>query len=183
MASDIIPIMDDGRIPGTRLSSCPGACLENPGRRSAMNGCVATLSSSRRAPDGSLRSAPWRESARPLLHCVWPRKGSRSSPRSGPQRGIDAPLALDPDVGLVPAPTVGGRFESTAQTSFHFRGVTLYPSPHHDLIGVHAPLGQQLLRITALRACLKSHDLVNRLSMRRIAIRSISVSEVCTRCS
>jgi hypothetical protein len=34
-----------------------------------------------------------------------------------------------------------------------------------------------------LRACLKSHDLVNRLSMRRIAIRSISVSEVCTRCS
>jgi hypothetical protein len=36
---------------------------------------------------------------------------------------------------------------------------------------------------TALRGCLKSHDLVNRLSMRRIAIRSISVSEVCTRCS
>ena len=34
-----------------------------------------------------------------------------------------------------------------------------------------------------LRGCLKSHDLVNRLSMRRIAIRSISVSEVCTRCS
>jgi hypothetical protein len=34
-----------------------------------------------------------------------------------------------------------------------------------------------------LRGCLKSHDLVNRLSVRRIAIRSISVSEVCARCS
>ena len=34
-----------------------------------------------------------------------------------------------------------------------------------------------------VRGCLKSHDLVNRLSMRRIAIRSIRVSEVCTRCS
>src|SRR5271165_7428923 len=39
-----------------------------------------------------------------------------------------APLALDPDVGLVHPPTVSGRFESRAQTSFHFRGVTLHPS-------------------------------------------------------
>ena len=37
--------------------------------------------------------------------------------------------------------------------------------------------------VNVLRGCLKSHDLVNRLSMRRIAIRSIKVSEVCTRCS
>src|SRR5208282_2123715 len=38
-----------------------------------------------------------------------------------------APLALDPDVGLVHPPTVGSRFESRAQTSFHFRRVTLHP--------------------------------------------------------
>src|SRR5271165_3991431 len=47
-----------------------------------------------------------------------------------------APLALDPDVGLVHPPTVVGRFEPRAQTSFHFRGVTLDPSPHRDVIGV-----------------------------------------------
>src|SRR5271165_4751145 len=39
-----------------------------------------------------------------------------------------APLALDPDVGLVHPPTVSGRFESRAKTSFQFRGVTLHPS-------------------------------------------------------
>jgi hypothetical protein len=41
-----------------------------------------------------------------------------------------------------------GLFGSRAQTPFHFRGVTLYPSPHRDVIGVQAPLGQQLLHIT-----------------------------------
>jgi hypothetical protein len=40
-----------------------------------------------------------------------------------------APLALDPDVGLVHTPTVIGWFDSPAQTSFHFLGVTLDPSP------------------------------------------------------
>src|SRR5208337_111945 len=39
-----------------------------------------------------------------------------------------APLALDPDVGLVHPPTVVGRVEPRAKTSFHFRGVTLHPS-------------------------------------------------------
>jgi len=58
-----------------------------------------------------------------------------------------APLALDPDVGLVHPPTVVGRVEPRAQTSFHFRGVTLYPSPHRDVIGVQASLGEQLLDI------------------------------------
>jgi hypothetical protein len=37
----------------------------------------------------------------------------------------EAPLALDPDVGFVHLPRVVGRFETPAQTSFHFRGVTL----------------------------------------------------------
>ena len=36
-----------------------------------------------------------------------------------------APFALDPDVGLIHPPTVCGRLESRAQTSLHFRGVTL----------------------------------------------------------
>ena len=55
-------------------------------------------------------------------------------------------------------------------------------APEHDsppvALWVKGKEGQQVLR-----GCLKSHDLVNRLSMRRIAIRSIKVSEVCTRCS
>src|SRR5208282_4803656 len=58
------------------------------------------------------------------------------------------PLAFHPDVGLVHPPTVAGRFEPRVQTSFHFRGVTMYPSPHRDVIGVQAPLGQQLLHVT-----------------------------------
>src|SRR5271166_5027005 len=59
-----------------------------------------------------------------------------------------APLALDPDVGLVHSPTVSRRFEPRAQTSFHFRGVTLHPPPDRDVIGVQAPLGEQLLHVT-----------------------------------
>src|SRR5208282_5035122 len=58
------------------------------------------------------------------------------------------PLAFHPDVGLVHPPTVAGRFAPRVQTSFHFRGVTMYPSPHRDVIGVQAPLGEQLLHIT-----------------------------------
>src|SRR5271165_3728087 len=46
------------------------------------------------------------------------------------------PLAFDPDVRLVDTPRVVGRFESRAQTSSHFRGITLYPSPNRDMIGV-----------------------------------------------
>jgi hypothetical protein len=38
-----------------------------------------------------------------------------------------APLAPDPDVGFVHAPTVVGRFESPAQTSLYFQGVALGP--------------------------------------------------------
>src|SRR5262249_21304007 len=55
---------------------------------------------------------------------------------------------LNPDVSFIHAPTVAGRFQSRAQTSFQFRAVTLDPSPHRDVIGVQAPLGQQLLHIT-----------------------------------
>jgi len=58
------------------------------------------------------------------------------------------PLALDPNVGLVHAPTVICRFKSRGQTSLHFRGVTLDPSPHGDVIGAHAPLDQQFLHVT-----------------------------------
>jgi hypothetical protein len=59
-----------------------------------------------------------------------------------------APLALDPDAGFVHPPTDVGRFEPRAQTSFHFRGVTLHPRPDRDVIGVQAPLGEQLLHVT-----------------------------------
>src|SRR5580692_2877536 len=59
-----------------------------------------------------------------------------------------APFALDPDVRLVHPPRVVSRLEPRAQTSFHFLGVTLYPSPHRDVIGMQAPLGEQLLHVT-----------------------------------
>jgi hypothetical protein len=49
-----------------------------------------------------------------------------------------APLALDPDVGLVYPPTVVGRFELRAQTSFQFWGISLDPTLHCDVIGVEA---------------------------------------------
>src|SRR5208282_518919 len=59
-----------------------------------------------------------------------------------------APLAFDPDVGFVHPPTAIGRFEPRAQTPFHFWGVTLDPSPHRDVIGVQAALGEQLFHLT-----------------------------------
>ena len=62
------------------------------------------------------------------------------------------PLAFHPDVGLVHPPTVIGWFDSPAQTSFHFRGVTLHPPPHRDVIGV--PLGEQLLDVLGTTVCL-----------------------------
>jgi hypothetical protein len=34
------------------------------------------------------------------------------------------------------------------KTSFHFRGVTLDPSPHRDVIGVQAALGKKFLHVT-----------------------------------
>src|SRR5271165_4677423 len=57
------------------------------------------------------------------------------------------PLALDPDVRLVHSPTVARRFELRAQTSFHFRGVTLHPPPHRDVIGVQAALSKEFLHV------------------------------------
>jgi hypothetical protein len=59
-----------------------------------------------------------------------------------------APLALDPDVGLVRPSTVGGRFESPAQTSFHFRGVTLHPSPNGNVVDQKSALGKEFLPVT-----------------------------------
>jgi len=66
-----------------------------------------------------------------------------------------APIALlneftanDITLACFAGPNPVGRFETPAQTSFHFRGVTLYPSPHRDVIGVQAPLGEQLLHVT-----------------------------------
>src|SRR5271165_3085472 len=57
------------------------------------------------------------------------------------------PLALDPDVGFVHSPTVVGRSEPRAQTSFHFWGIPLDPTPHRDVIGLQASLGKQLLDV------------------------------------
>src|SRR5271165_3034882 len=57
------------------------------------------------------------------------------------------PFALDPDVGLVDAPTVVARSEPRAQTSFHFWGIPLDPTPHRDVIGVQTSLGEQLLDV------------------------------------
>src|ERR1700738_4234784 len=57
------------------------------------------------------------------------------------------PLALNPDVGFVHSPTVVGRSEPRAQTSFHFWGIPLDPTPHRDVIGVQTSLGEQLLDV------------------------------------
>src|SRR5260370_41767423 len=59
------------------------------------------------------------------------------------------PLALDPDVGFVHSPTVVGRSEPRAQTSFHFWGIPLDPTPHRNVIGVQTSLGEQLLDVPA----------------------------------
>src|SRR5580693_5927821 len=48
------------------------------------------------APDGSPRPRLWSESARPPLHHVWPREGSRSSHRWSPRRGTSTPICLSP---------------------------------------------------------------------------------------
>src|SRR5208283_3711096 len=58
------------------------------------------------------------------------------------------PFAFDPDVRLVDPPRVVGRFEPRAQTSFQFRGVTLYPSPDGDVVDQQAPLGKEFLDFT-----------------------------------
>src|SRR6202011_5910774 len=57
------------------------------------------------------------------------------------------PLALNPDVGFVHSPTVVGRSEPRAQSSFHFWGIPLDPTPHRDVIGVQTSLGEQLLDV------------------------------------
>jgi len=58
------------------------------------------------------------------------------------------PLAFDPDIRLVHAPTVVGRFRSGAPTSFQFRGVALDSPPDGDVVDQKSALGQQLLNIT-----------------------------------
>jgi len=67
--------------------------------------------------------------------------------RSRPPVRID-PLALHPDVGLIHPPTVVGRSEARSQSALNFRAVTLDPPPDGDVVGVQAPLGQQLLDVT-----------------------------------
>src|SRR6516225_11975916 len=79
---------------------------------------------------------------------AWPRGESRGLRRKNPPHDRGSATALDPDVGLVYPPTVVGRFEFRAQTSFHFWRIALDPPPDGDVIGVQAPLGQQLLNIT-----------------------------------
>src|SRR5262249_23033061 len=58
------------------------------------------------------------------------------------------PLAFDPDVGLIYPPTVVGRFEFRAQTSFHFRGITLHPPPDGNVVDQKPALGKELLDVT-----------------------------------
>ena len=58
------------------------------------------------------------------------------------------PLAFDPDVGLIYPPTVVGRFEFRAQTSFHFRGVTLHPPPNGNVVDQKSALGQEFLHVS-----------------------------------
>src|ERR1700732_1365631 len=50
------------------------------------------------------------------------------------------PLAFNAHISFVHAPTIVGWFESPTQTSFHFRGIALDPSPHRDVIGAQALL-------------------------------------------
>src|SRR5215471_639420 len=44
------------------------------------------------------------------------------------------PLAFDPYVGFVDAPTIARSLESRAQTSFHFRGIALHPPPDRNVV-------------------------------------------------
>ena len=67
--------------------------------------------------------------------------------------GVDSPvqidpLALHPDEGFIHPPTVVGRSEARSQSALNFRAVTLDPPPDGDVVGVQAPLGQQLLDVT-----------------------------------
>jgi hypothetical protein len=58
------------------------------------------------------------------------------------------PLAFDPDVRLVQAPAVIGRFKSRAQTSPQFRGVTLHPAPDGNVVDQKSALGKEFLHVT-----------------------------------
>jgi hypothetical protein len=78
---------------------------------------------------------------------AWPRGESRGSPRKNPPHDRGSATCLDPDVGLVYPPTVGGRFELRAQTSFHFRGVTLHPPPDGDVVDRESALSQEFLDV------------------------------------
>jgi hypothetical protein len=70
------------------------------------------------------------------------------------------PLALHPDVGFVYSPTVVGRYEPRAQTALNFWGIPLDPTPHLDVIGLHASLGKQLLHVAVRQG--KTQILTNR---------------------
>src|ERR1700680_4028198 len=76
------------------------------------------------------------------------RRKSRVAPEESTAPYRLAPLALDPDVGLVRPPTVGGRFESPTQRSFHFRGVTLHPPPDGNVVDQKSALGKEFLPVT-----------------------------------
>src|SRR5215471_1064109 len=70
----------------------------------------------------------------PAASCLAPEEKVECG-AGGVHRSIKVtPLAFDPDVGLIYPPTVVGRFEFRAQTSFHFRGVTLHPPPDGNVV-------------------------------------------------
>src|ERR1700738_3081521 len=68
---------------------------------------------------------------------------------SGIHRTIQvAPLALDPDVGLVHPPTVVGRSEPQSQLALNFWGVTLNPPPDGDVVDQKSTLSKEFLDVT-----------------------------------
>ena len=74
------------------------------------------------ATDGSLRSALGEEVLSERFF-AFSRQKEIDRRTAGVHRPVQvAPLAPDPDVGFVHAPTVVGRFESSARTSLQFRG-------------------------------------------------------------
>jgi hypothetical protein len=108
-------------------SRAPSALLHN---RRRITGVLVSIDDSRR-PMVLCAQGFGAGSAQPLPLIAFGRKKEVDRRTAGVHGPVQIhPLALDPDVGLIHPPTVVGWFAPRAQTSFHFRGVTLYPSPH-----------------------------------------------------
>jgi hypothetical protein len=68
--------------------------------------------------------------------------------------GVHAPfdrsvvLLLHPNISLVNAPGLVGRFEMTPLALLHFRGVPLNPAPHRRVIGAQATFLEEFLNVS-----------------------------------